>query len=114
MIGDYALDAALERVAKDVQRLDICTSEPKTIAEARERSLGHTTSLKAGSPGPCPKGRKITVTPGEGTVTRQGKPAVWVLTGASHVLATGALKNTQAVVSGMIFRLPPVEVELER
>ena len=113
MIGDDAFDAALSYIASHTRRIEIHTGTPngKTVSG----SLGYATKFRFSAPQPCESGRKITVTNIEdGTVTREGVPAYWSMTDGSRVLASGAITNSQKVVPGIGFRLPPLECELER
>jgi hypothetical protein len=113
MIADYALDAALERIAADASRIDITTSKPSTYADVMRSSLGYTTAFKVSRPRACSGGRCCDVTAGsDGTVTKAGTPRYWVITGKGHLLACGEITDARAVSTDMMFRLPPVCCEL--
>lgn len=106
-IADYVLDAALAKLA-EANRLDICSQEPTTYAEATTTyTLGNKTSLSVGAPTDrTPTGRKAVVAAiTDGTVTGTGTATHYALsdTGNSRLLATGALSASQAVTSGNTF-----------
>jgi hypothetical protein len=114
MIADYALDAALERIASDASRIDITSSRPTNYQAVMQSSLGYTTTFKVTAPrsdGAC---RACDITNiSEGAATRAGTPAYWAVTGKGHLLACGPIKNARAVVPGLPFKLPPLVCELE-
>jgi len=113
-IADYVLDAALAKLA-EANRLDICSQEPTTYAEATTTyTLGNKTSISVGAPTDrTPNGRKVVVAAiTDGTVTGTGTATHYALsdTGNSRLLATGALSASQAVTSGNTFTTGTVDV----
>lgn len=113
-IADYVLDAALAKLA-EANRLDICSQEPTTYAEATTTyTLGNKTSLSVGAPTDrTPNGRKVVVAAiTDGTVTGTGTATHYAIsdTGNSRLLATGALSASQAVTSGNTFSTGAVDV----
>jgi hypothetical protein len=117
LIADYVFDAALTKLDIEANRLDICSSEPTTYAQATTAgsvSLGNKTSLSVGAPADrTPTGRKVTVAAiTDGTVTTTGTAGFWAVTDTtnSRLLATGALAATQSVTSGNVFTLPAFDI----
>ncbi len=114
-INDYVLDAALAKLDTEANRLDICTQEPTTYAEATSTyTKGNKTSLSVGAPADrSPNGRKVTVAAiTDGSVTGTGTVTHWAIvdTGNSRLLATGALSASQAVTSGNPFTLAAFDI----
>ena len=113
-IADYVLDAALSKLDTEANRLDICTQEPTTYAEATSTyTCGNKTSLSVGAPTDrTPNGRKVVVAAiTDGTVTGTATASHWAIvdTGNSRLLATGALAP-QAVTSGNTFTLGTIDI----
>jgi hypothetical protein len=116
MIGDDILDAGLKEVAKLASRVDLCSAEPTTFGQATgTASLGYTGQFTISAPQACSDGRKVVVSKIEdGTITRRGRPTWWAVTGQSKLLATGEIVDGLDVQPGALFRLPPLDIELER
>jgi len=117
LVADRCLDAALQVLTSEVNRLDICSSEPTTYTQATSTyTLGNKTSPTVGSPADAiPNGRKVTVSAiTNGTVTGTGTAGYWALvdTSNSRLLAAGALSATQAVTSGNTFTLTAFDVRI--
>lgn len=117
LVADRCLDAALQVLTSEVNRLDICSSEPTTYTQATSTyTLGNKTSPTVGSPADAsPNGRKVTVSAiTNGTVTGTGTAGYWALvdTGNSRLLAAGPLSSTQAVTSGNTFTLTAFDVRI--
>lgn len=115
LIADYIFDLALAGLAGDVDRLDICSQEPTTYAEATSTyTLGNKASPSVGSPADrTPSGRKVIVSAiTDGTVTDTDTATHWALsdTGNSRLLATGELSSSQVVTSGNTFTLGAFDV----
>lgn len=115
LIADYVLDAALAKLDTEANRLDICSQEPTTYAEATSTyTLGNKTSLSVGAPADrSPSGRKVTVAAiTDGSVTGTGTASHWAIvdTGNSRLLATGALSSSQAVTNGNTFTLGAFDI----
>lgn len=109
-IADYVLDAALSKLDTEANRLDICSQEPVTYAEATATyTLGNKTSLSVGAPGNrTPNGREVVVAAiTDGAVTATGTATHWAIvdTVNSRLLATGSLSASQAVTNGNVFTL---------
>jgi len=117
LVADRCLDAALQVLTSEVNRLDICSSEPTTYTQATSTyTLGNKTSPTVGSPADAsPNGRKVTVSAiTNGTVTGTGTAGYWALvdTSNSRLLAAGPLSATQAVTSGNTFTLTAFDVRI--
>lgn len=114
-LADYALDAALAKLDTEANRLDICSQEPTTYAEATSTySKGNKTSLSVGAPADrTPNGRKVTVAAiTDGAVSATATVTHWAIvdTGNSRLLATGALAASQAVTNGNVFTLAAFDI----
>lgn len=112
------LDLGLNILSTEANRLDICSSEPSSYAQATTTgsvSRGNKTSLSVGSPADrSPSGRKVTVaaiTTG-GNVTSTETVTHWAITDtvAERLLATGSLSSSQAVTSGNTFTLAAFDI----
>ena len=117
LVADRCLDAALQVLTSEVNRLDIYSSEPTTYTQATSTyTLGNKTSPTVGSPADAsPNGRKVTVSAiTNGTVTGTGTAGYWALvdTSNSRLLAAGPLSATQAVTSGNTFTLTAFDVRI--
>lgn len=111
-IRDASLDALLDDV-NNATRLDICSQEPTTYAEATSTySLGNDNSVTVGAPADrSPNGREVTVPATSGTVSGDGTATHWALTdGASVLYATGSLSASQAVTTGNPFNLASFKI----
>lgn len=108
-INDSAYDAFVNYIKTNATRLDICSTEPTTYAQATSTySLGNKTGLSLTGPTDgAVSGRRATVPAiTTGSVTATGTAAYWALTdGASILVATGPLTATQAVTNGNNFSL---------
>jgi hypothetical protein len=109
-LADRVLDLGLNVPDTEATRLDICSQEPTTYAEATSTyTLGNKTSLSIGAPGArTPTGRKVTVAAfTDGTVTATGTATHWAIvdTTNSRLLATGTLSASQVVTNGNAFSL---------
>lgn len=115
LLADYVLDAALAKLDTEANRLDICSQEPTTYAEATSTyTLGNKTGLSVGAPADrTPNGRKVTVASfSDGSVTGTGTATHWAVvdTANSRLLATGALSSSQAVTNGNTFSLAAFDI----
>jgi hypothetical protein len=115
-LNDEALDGGLDWVDTNGTRIDICSQEPATYAEATSTyTLGNKTGLNTGAPedGDA-SGRKVVVPAiTDGTVTGTDTATHWALTDGSSVLvATGALSSSQAVTSGNTFTLGAIDITI--
>lgn len=109
-LNDRVLDSGLAILDTEATRLDLCSQEPTTYAEATSTyTLGNKTSLSVGAPADRGAGgRQVTVAAiTDGTVTGSGTPSHWAITDTanSRLLATKTLGTTQALVSGNTFTL---------
>lgn len=114
-INDRVFDNGLTVLDTEANRLDICSQEPVTYAEATSTyTLGNKTSLSVGAPGDrTPNGRKVTVAAiTDGTVTGTATATHWAIvdTSNSRLLATGSLSASQAVTSGNTFTLGAFDI----
>ena len=114
-LNDRVLDNGLTVLDTEATRLDICSTEPATYAEATTTySLGNKTSLNVGSPeARSPSGRKVVVPQiTDGSVTGTGTAAYWALTdpGNSRLLAAGSLSSSQGVTNGNTFTLTSFDI----
>lgn len=113
-IADAAFDAGLAYVITNGTRIDICSQEPVSYAEATStHSLGNKTGLTVGSAqAGVVDGRRVVVpaiTDGEVTVTDTATH--WALTNGSNTLvATGALTASQVVTDGNTFTLDAISI----
>jgi len=114
-INDRVFDNGLTVLDTEANRLDICSQEPVSYAEATSTyTLGNKTSLSIGSPADrSPSGRKVTVAAiTDGTVSGTGTASHWAITDTvnSRLLATGSLSSPQSVTSGNVFTLGAFDV----
>lgn len=115
LFADFLMDLALADLDTNANRLDICSSEPMSYAQATSTlTLGNKTSLSVGAPADrTPNGRKVTVaTFSDGAVTATGTATHWAIvdTTNSRLLATGALAASQAVTNGNTFSLAAFDI----
>lgn len=107
-LNDRSLDAALQVIVTEGSRLDICTAEPTSYAQATSTlSVGNKTGIAPGAVGDrSPNGRKTTipavVSGAPGAITGNGTATHWAITDPtnSRLLAAGVLSAGQVVVSG--------------
>lgn len=114
-LHDDLLDAALNILDTDGDRLDICSVEPTTYTGATSTStLGNKTALTIGlAADRTPNGREVAVAAiTDGSVTATGTAAFWsiVNVAGSKLLATGALSASQGVTSGNTFTLDEFKI----
>lgn len=116
-INDRVLDNGLTVLDTEANRLDICSQEPVSYAEATSTyTLGNKTSLSIGSPTDGDSnGRKVVVAAiTDGTVSGTGTASHWAIvdTVNSRLLATGSLSSSQAVTSGNVFTLAAFNITI--
>ena len=115
-ISDAVLDAALNHVTANGDRVDICSQEPANFTEATSTfSLGNKAGASVGAPGDrTPNGRKVTVAAiGDGAVTGGGTATHWAVsktTATAALLAANALASSQVVTAGNTFTLDAVDI----
>lgn len=86
-VNDHVLDNGLAAVAGSNRRLDICSTEPTTYAQATStHTLGNKTSITVASASDAsPNGRRVTIPAvTDGTVTTAGAAGFWALTDPSN------------------------------
>ena len=114
-LGDRVFDSGLTVLDTEANRLDICSTEPTSYAEATSTyTLGNKTSPTISAPADrTGGGRKVTVSAiTDGSVTGTGTAAYYALvdTGNSRLLATGSLSSSQSVTSGNTFTLESFDI----
>lgn len=115
-ISDEIFDQGLDYADTNGTRIDICSSEPTTYAQATSTvSLGNKTGLNTGATqNGATDGRRVIV-PAimDGSVTGTGTATHWALTdGTGVLLATGSLSASQAVTSGNTFTLDAISITI--
>lgn len=115
-ISDEIFDQGLDYADANGTRIDICSAEPTTYAQATStNSLGNKTGLNTGATqNGAVDGRRVIVPAiTDGAVTATGTATHWALTnGTSVLLATGALSASQAVTSGNTFTLDAISITI--
>jgi len=114
-LNDRVFDNGLTVLDTEANRIDICSTEPATYAEATSTyTLGNSTSLSIGAPADrSGGGREVTVAAiSDGSVTATGTAAYYAIVDTlnSRLLATGSLSASQAVTSGNTFTLTSVTI----
>lgn len=109
------LDDGLQVLTDDGNRLDICSQEPATYAEATSTyTLGNKTGITIGAPeARTPSGRKVVVPSiNDGSVTDTDEATHWAITDTSgeRLLAAGALDAPQVVTDGNTFTLTSFDI----
>lgn len=109
-LNDRVFDNGLTVLDTEANRLDICSQQPTTYAEATSTyTLGNKTSLSIGAPADrSGGGREVTVAAiTDGSVTATGTATHYAIvdTANSRLLAAGSLSSSQAVTSGNTFTL---------
>lgn len=117
-IGDRVFDNGLTVLDTEANRIDICSTEPTTYAQATSTyTLGNAANGNyPGISAPADRvggGRKVTVSAvTNGTVTATGTAAFFAITDTvnSRLLATGPLTASQSVTSGNLFTLTSLDI----
>lgn len=118
-LNDRILDNGLQILSDEADRLDICSTEPATYAEATSTySLGNKDHGASGSAfgnpeDRSPSGRKVASTAvTDGAVTADGTAAYWAVSevGNTRLLAAGDLASSQGVTNGNSFSLPSFDI----
>lgn len=107
-LGNPVFDSGLSALTSNGTRIDICTTEPTTYAEATSTYTLGNSSISIGSPADrTGGGREVTVgSVSDASVTGTGTAAFYAITDDSSVLyATGSLSTLQSVASGNTFSL---------
>jgi len=107
-ISNAVFDNGLSTLTTNGTRIDICSTEPTTYAEATStHTLGNET-VSVGSPADrTGGGREVTVgAVSDATVTGSGTASFYAITNSSDTLyVTGDLTTAQFVVTGNSFSL---------
>lgn len=116
-INDRVLDNGLTILDLEANRVDICSQEPASYAEATSTyTLGSETSISISAPADAsPNGRKVTLAAVSGaSVTGNGTATHYAIsdTGNSRLLATGSLSASQVVTSGNTFSLTASDIRI--
>ena len=117
-ISDNVFDNGLAYLTANGTRLDICSQQPTTYAEATSTySLGNKTGLTVGSPANgAVNGRRVTIPAvSDGSVTGTGTATHWALTkvtATTELLATQALSSSQAVTNGNTWSINALDVTI--
>lgn len=116
-LNDRCFDNGLTVLDTEANRVDICSQEPTTYAQATSTySLGNTTSISISAPTDGDtSGRKVTLAAITGaSVSGTGDATHYAISDTSNtrLLVTGSLSASQAVTSGNTFSLDAVDIEL--
>jgi hypothetical protein len=115
-INDEVFDQGLDYADTNGTRIDICSQEPTTYAEATSTyTLGNKTGLNTGATqNGASSGRRVIVPAiTDGSVTGTATATHWALTdGASILVATGQLSSSQAVTNGNVFTLDAISITI--
>lgn len=115
-LNDEVLDQGLDYLTTNGSRVDICSTEPTTYAEATSTyTLGNKTGASVGAAtNGDTSGRKVTIASiSDGSVTGTGTAGYWALTnGSNALLAAGALSSSRGVTSGDTFTLTAIDIEI--
>lgn len=113
-LSDYVLDNGLNAIT-DATRLDICSSEPSTYAEATGTYsvANKVPPVITGPIDASPSGRKVTISAiTDGSITSDGSASYWALTDtvSSRLLAANTLSSTFSVTNGNQFSLDAFDI----
>jgi len=111
-LNPEARDQGLDWIDTNGTRLDVCSQEPATYAEATSTYTLLTATVNTGSTVNSATGRKVTVPAvSAATATATGTGTHWALTDGTGVLvATGDLSAAQAVTSGSDYDLAAFDI----
>lgn len=121
-VNPNMLDAALDYLADNGTRMDICATEPTTYTEATStNSLGNTTLVAGDGNGDYTvaagdvSGRKVTISAQTGiSVTSSGTADhVAITDGTSELIYVTTLSSGQSVTSGNTADVEAWDVEIE-
>ena len=113
-LAQAVYDAALQYIADNGLRVDICSQAPSSYTEAVSTySLGNKT-VSIGAPEAAGSGRKVVVPAiSDGAITGNGTATHWAITdGASLLIAWQTLTSSELVSNGQQFQLPEQSVTL--
>jgi hypothetical protein len=116
-LADRVYDNGLTVLDTEANRVDICSQEPTTYAQATSTyTLGNETTITISAPTDGDtSGRKVTLSAISGaSVTATGTATHYAITDTSNsrLLATGSISPSQAVTSGNTFSLTAVDIEI--
>jgi hypothetical protein len=115
-MNDSLYDLILQYLEDNGTRLDICSQQPATYAEATGTySLGNKTGITYTGPADrSPNGRKTAIDAiTGGSVTGTGTATHWAITkptSTTALLAAGTLTSSQVVTSGNTFNLATFDI----
>lgn len=114
-LADRVYDNGLTILDQEASRLDICSQEPTTYAEATSTyTLGNATSISIDAPADrTGGGRKVTLAAiSGGSVSATGNATHYALTDVSNtrLLATGALTSPQSVTQNNTFATSALDI----
>ncbi len=107
-LSNAVFDNGLSVLTTNGTRIDICTTEPATYAEATSTYTLGTSTITIGSPADrTGGGREVTVgAVSDASVTGTGTVAYYAITNGTDTLyATGSLSTLQSVANGNTFSL---------
>lgn len=115
LISDLILDNGLAYLSTNGNRLDICSQEPTTYAEATTTyTRGNKTALSIAVPSDrSPSGRECVIAEiTDGSTTDSGGITHWAITNTvgSELLASGPIEHPYIVTTGKTFTLPAFSV----
>jgi|TARA_R100000951_G_scaffold115291_2_gene122922 hypothetical protein len=116
-LNNRVLDNGLTVLDTEASRVDICSQEPTSYAEATSTyTLGNETSISISAPADAsPNGRKVTLAAVSGaSVTGTGTATHYAIsdTSNSRLLATGSLSASQVVTFGNTFSLTASDIRI--
>ena len=114
-LNDEVKDQGLDYADTNGTRLDICSQEPTSYAEATSTyTLGNDTVNTGATEDGATDGRRVIVPAiTSGSVTGTGTASYWALTnGTDTLIATGALSSSQSVTSGNTFSLDAISITI--
>jgi hypothetical protein len=107
-LSNSVFDSGLSTLTTNGSRIDICSTEPTSYAEATSTYTLGNSAITIGSPADrTGGGREVTVgAVADASVSGTGTAAFYAITNGSNTLyATGSLSSTQSVSSGNTFSL---------
>ncbi len=117
-VGNRVFDAGLNVLDTEANRVDICSQEPASYAEATSTyTLGNSTSISISAPTDGDtSGRKVTLAAiSSASVTGTGSATHFAITDTSNsrLLITGSLSSGgQTVTTGNTFSLNALDIEI--
>jgi len=115
LIADAVFDTALQVLTTNADRIDVCSQEPTTYAEATSTYTLGNDAVTTGSPAAGDTdGRKVVVAAiTAGSVTGSATVTHWALTNGTDTLyATGTVTPNEAVTSGETFSLDAITITI--